>query len=394
MSIDKKTIQRVFLGVAGCILLYWFLHETDRVKRILQGVTGILSPFLLGAALAFIINVPMRAMEKLLGGMKKAGARRALALVLTLLVLVLVIALVFWLLIPQLSQTIQTLIPQLRDFFVRMQARIQDYIDDDPELLKWINENTSLASLNWADLAQKVVSFVGNSLSTILGSIFSAIGSLSGAVMNVFVGVIFAIYCLFDKEKLGRQFRRVGYAILPEGICDELIRILQLTNKTFSDFLSGQCLEVCILGSMFAVAMTLFRMPYVALISVLIAVTAFIPIVGAWIGCIVGAFLILVTNPLQAVVFVVMFLILQQIENNMIYPKVVGTSVGLPSMWVLIAVSVGGSVMGVAGMVLMIPMVSVCYALARQYTDRLLDRKNIDPGKTGRPVPPPEQKDS
>jgi len=162
---------------------------------------------------------------------------------------------------------------------------------------------------------------------------------------------------------------------------------LRLTNSTFSNFLSGQCLEVCILGCLFAVSMAIFRMPYIPLVSVLVAVTAFIPVVGAFVGCIFGAFFILVDNPIQAVGFVVMFLVLQQIENNLIYPRVVGTSIGLPGMWVLLAVAIGGEMMGVAGMFLMIPLASVVYSLLREITNKRLDNNNIDENKL-EPQPP------
>ena len=200
--------------------------------------------------------------------------------------------------------------------------------------------------------------------------------------MKTFALVVFiAVYVLLAKETLARQGRKVLYAFLPEGASDYIVRVLRLTNSTFSNFLSGQCVEVCILGSMFAISMAIFRMPYIPLISVLIAVTAFIPIVGAFIGCIVGAFLIFVNDPLQAVIFVGMFLALQQIENNIIYPRVVGTSIGLNGMWVLIAVAVGGELFGIAGMFLMIPVTSVIYTLIREVTNNRLNKLTIDPEK-------------
>ena len=162
---------------------------------------------------------------------------------------------------------------------------------------------------------------------------------------------------------------------------------MRLTNSTFSNFLSGQCVEVCILGALFAICMAIFRMPYIPLISVVIAVTAFIPIVGAWTGCVIGAFLILVENPALAVWFVVMFVIIQQVENSMIYPRVVGTSVGLSGMWVLVAVSVGGELMGVLGMFLMIPVVSVLYTIIKEFTNKRLRDVPVEAAKL-RPQPP------
>lgn len=152
---------------------------------------------------------------------------------------------------------------------------------------------------------------------------------------------------------------------------------MQLTNSTFSNFISGQCLEACILGCLFAVTMAIFKMPYIPLVSVIIAVTALIPVVGAFVGCFVGAFFILVNDPMQSLTFIALFLVLQQLENNLIYPRVVGTSIGLPGMWVLVAVTIGGEIMGVAGMLLMIPLASVLYALAREFTNRRLRERSI-----------------
>ena len=195
------------------------------------------------------------------------------------------------------------------------------------------------------------------------------------------IGLVFALYCLAQKEILARQARRLVYAFLPERISDEIIRVMRLTNTTFSNFISGQCLEAIILGGMFAVVMALFRLPYIVLISVLIALTALVPIVGAFVGCFIGAFLILVNDPFQAVIFVAVFLVLQQIEGNLIYPKVVGTSIGLPGMWVLASVTVGGEIMGVMGMLVMIPIVSVCYTLLREITYSRVEKRQIDPDK-------------
>ena len=222
---------------------------------------------------------------------------------------------------------------------------------------------------------------VTGSLGKVVGSTVDVVKNLISSIWSLFVSLVFSLYCLGNKERLARQGRRILYSILPERWSDEVIRIGRLANSTFSNFFSGQCIEVVILGSMFALTMTILRMPYVPLVSVLVAVTAFIPIVGAWVGCAVGALFILVNDPMQALVFVIMFLVLQQIENNLIYPRVVGTSVGLPSMWTLAAVTIGADIMGVAGMVLMIPMCSVLYTLLSEFTADRVRVKGIDPEK-------------
>ena len=381
MEINKKAFRNLFIAIAACIVLYWMLHDSDRVRGIWNTVSGMFSPFVLGAAVAFILNVPMRGIEGILKGIKNISLRRTIALVLAIIVFVLVVALVFWLLIPQIGQTIQSLIPKMSTFFINLGSNIQSFLNENPKLMEYVMQYTDLEKFDWAALIEKAMSFLGDSVSTIANGAFSAIGSVTGAIVDAVIGIVFAIYCLYRKEILSRQGRRILYSFLPEHVCDEIIRILRLANSTFSNFLSGQCVEVLILGCMFAIFMAIFRMPYIPLVSVLVAVTAFIPVVGAFVGCIFGAFFIFVNNPIQAIWFVVMFLILQQIENNVIYPRVVGTSIGLPGMWVLVAVTVGGDMMGVGGMFLMIPFASVLYTLMREITDRRLNARGIDPEK-------------
>ena len=382
MHIEKKTLRSLFLGTAGCIVLYWVLHDSDMVISLWNAFLGMLSPFLLGAGLAFILNVPMRGIESMLNDdIKRPGARRVTAILLTFAAFILVITLVFLLLIPQIGSTIDSLLPQILEFVESMETAINTFLANNPELMQWFYDNTGLQSIDWGTLAQQVLGVVGDSLSTIFSGAMSAIGSITGAVVDIVVAVVFALYCLARKETLARQGRKLLYAFIPETWADWTIRVLRLTNETFSNFLSGQCLEVCILGSMFAVSMWIFGMPYIPLVSVLVAVTAFIPVVGAFAGCILGAFFILVDDFFLAIGFVVMFLILQQIENNLIYPRVVGHSIGMPGMWVLFAVIIGGEIFGVADMFLMIPLTSVVYTLLGEVTNSRLAERQIDSEK-------------
>lgn len=387
MEFNKKTLRNIFIGVAACIVLYWLLHETERVRSVFNGIKVVIEPFVVGATIAFIINVPMRSIERFLVKIKSQRLRRVVALLLTVIILLLVLALVFYLLIPQLVTTGTVFAARLPGFFTDVQNSVTAFLENNPQLLQWVYENTDLESVNFADVIKKVVDVAGDSVSAILTGAFTAIGGLAGILVNGVISIIFAIYALFNKEVLARQGRKLLYAYLPEKWCDNVVRVLRLSNSTFSNFLSGQCLEVCILGCLFAVAMAIFQMPYIPLVSVLVAVTAFIPVVGAFAGCILGAFFILVDNPLQAVWFVVMFLVIQQFEGNVIYPRVVGTSIGLPGMWVLLAVAVGGELFGVVGMFLMIPMASVLYALIREMTHARLEKRQIEEEKL-LPQPP------
>lgn len=387
---NKKTLRSIFLGIAGCIVLYWLLHEPERIGALFFKLRMIFSPFIVGATMAFILNVPLRAFERLLSGIGRKGARRGLAILLTLLSVALVLAGVFWLLVPRLIQTVESLISQIPGFLLRTRDDIVHYLNNNPELMEWLQEHTDYENINWASVIQDVATWITGKMGNIVDSTITTVVSLGNGVFNAIVSLVFSLYCMGSKETLARQGRKLIYALFPEKFCDEAVRVLRMANSTFSSFLSGQCLEAVILGLMFAVCMSIFRMPYMPLVSVIIAVTALVPIVGAFVGCAVGAFFILVDNPVQAVGFVIMFLVLQQIEGNMIYPKVVGTSIGLPGMWVLVAVAVGGDLMGVGGMLLMIPLTSVLYALAGEYAGKRLAARKVNPDKLE--AQPPELK--
>lgn len=377
MQIDKKMMHRLFLLVAGSIVFAWLVLDTSRATELFLTVWNMIAPFVAGAGFAFVFNVPMRAIENQLEGIRKAGLRRGLAIVLTIFLLILVIMFVVELLVPQIRLTTESLAEKIPGFVERSAASIMVFMDDNPEIKEWVMETTNLEQLDWSSILQNILTVVGESVSKVMGGAVNVIGNITGAVVNAVISIVFAIYCLARKDILACQGRRIAYALLSEKNGDRVVRVLRLTNVTFSNFISGQCLEACILGCLFAVVMAILKMPYISLVSVIIAVTALIPVVGAFVGCIVGAFFILVNDPLQAVTFVAMFLVLQQLENNLIYPRVVGTSIGLPGMWVLVAVTIGGEIMGVGGMFVMIPMVSVLYALAREYTNKRLAEKNI-----------------
>jgi len=376
VHIDKKLMHRVFGLIAGSILFAWLVLDTARATALFRSFWDLISPFVLGAGIAFVFNVPMRSIENRLD-IRKEGFRRTLAILLTIGALVLVIMFVVELLVPQIGLTVDALALKIPAFVERTANKLMLLMEDNPELKEWILDVTKLESIDWNAILTKTLSFLSNRLTTWMGSAVNVIGNVTSGLVNLVIGIVFALYCLSRKEILARQGRRILYSVLSEKRADEIIRVLRLTNVTFSNFISGQALEAVILGGLFAVAMALFKMPYIPLVSVVIAVTALIPVVGAFVGCIVGAFFILVDDPLLALTFIAMFLVIQQLENNIIYPRVVGTSIGLPGMWVLVAVTVGGELMGVAGMLLMIPLASVLYTLAREFTDKRLAERNI-----------------
>ena len=325
---------------------------------------------MVGAAIAFVINVPMRAIEKNLfpKSRKLDKVRRPLAFVLTLLAVLAVVSVVVILVVPQLVETFRTLGSKVPAFMDKAEEYIEGIFKDYPQIQSTISE----LSLDWSGIMTSVSGWVQSGLSSTIDVAASAVNG----IVSAFIGFVFAVYILLQKEKLGNQAKMVLYALVPEKAADRVLEIASQTSRTFSNFLSGQCLEAVILGCMFAVVMLILRMNYVALISVLIAFTALIPLVGAFIGCFIGAFLIFMDNPVQALVFVIVFLVIQQIEGNLIYPKVVGESVGLPAMWVLFVVTIGGKIMDVMGMLIMIPASSVVYALFREFVVKKLHTKS------------------
>ena len=376
-------IRKIFFGVAGCILLTWLLYDIDRFIAIWNKLVSILGPITIGACLAFVMNVPMRGIERLLRKVKKQSIRRGLSMGITALLLVFVVVGVFLLLIPQLVETMESLIPRVEKLFNEGAASVTEFINGDSPFMEAVRKYTDFESIDVAGIASKGVSILGQVVTGLLSNVLNIISSVINGLFDAVIAIVLAVYFLFQKETLARQSRRVLYAYLPESKADYLVRVGRLTNAIFSRFLSGQCLEVVILGSMFAVSMAIFQMPYIPLVSVVVAVTAFIPVVGAWVGCILGAFLILVGSPepTLAVWFVVMSVVLQQIENNMIYPRVVGNSIGLSGLWVMFAIILGGGLLGVMGMFIMIPVVSVVYTLVGEHTHNRLKQRGVDPAK-------------
>ena len=386
MEWNKENRKGLLLVICGGVAFYCALQNLPAVLAACGWVLGILTPFLLGAAIAFILNVPMRAIERHLypGTKRGAALRRPLSLVLTLVAVIGVLVLASCVIGPGVKDAVKSIASQAPAAFERLQEQLIGLEQYLPQIEDWVQN----LSIDWKSLSQKAIQLAqswGGSLLSTGGGLM--VGVVSG--VSTFVSaLIFSFYSLLQKEKLARQGRQVFYALLPLKAADRVLEILRLTDWTFSGFLSGQCLEACILGTMFVVAMTLFRMPYALLVGVLIALTALIPIVGAFIGCGVGALLIAITDPWKALMFVVLFLVLQQIEGNLIYPHVVGSSVGLPSIWVLAAVTLGGKLMGVAGMLFFIPLCSVLYALFRGYVKDRLAKKQV-PAKKWRDPPPP-----
>ena len=355
------------------------LWKFDVVLGVLKTIWDIIFPFVLGGAIAFLTNVPMSFLEKkIFENVKKKNKivrklKRPISLILTIVLVVGVIALVMFGVIPQLTRTMGTLVTSINDFIPQMQSWIGEFFHNNQEIMNLVDqiEFDPDQAIKWG------ISLLGNGAGNMMNTTMSAVGSIVSGVATFFIAFSFACYILFQKEKLHIQIRKVFFAFLPRQKADTFLKVCSLTYRTFANFLAGQCLEAVILGSMFVVTLSILKMPYALLIGILIAFTALIPIFGAFIGCAVGSFLIFMVNPQQAILFVIVFLVLQQIEGNLIYPHVVGESVGLPSIWVLAAVTIGGNLMGIVGMLVFIPLLSVLYTIFREFVYLRLKKQNI-----------------
>lgn len=379
MDLNKKSMKKIRELIVFTAILVVALWKFDTVLEGAKNIWGILFPFVLGGAIAFVINVPMSFLEKKIFGKTKDGNKvgeklaRPISLLLTIILAVGVIALVMFGVIPQLTRTMGSLMISIANFVPQMQNWIREFSHNNQDIMKLVNQ----VQFNPDQAIKWGISILGSGAGNMMNTTMSAVGSIVSGFATFFIAFSFACYILFQKEKLYIQIRKIFFAFIPRKKAEAFLKICSLTYRTFANFLTGQCVEAVILGSMFVVTLSILKMPYALLIGTLIAFTALIPIFGAFIGCAVGCFLIFMVSPKQAILFIIVFLILQQIEGNLIYPHVVGGSVGLPSIWVLAAVTIGGNLMGIVGMLIFIPLVSVLYTIFREFVYLRLKEKNI-----------------
>ena len=380
MNLNKENMRKLRELILFTIIILIALWNYLLIFQAIRFVFGIVFPFLLGGAIAFVLNVPMNFLEEKLFRNRFVRDKkpfrklaRPMSLILTLIIVIGVVVLVMFVVIPELGKTLISLGRTIRLFVPEAQRFLEELFTDNSEIQNWLNG----LNLDPERMIDSAMSFFQNGAGNVLNSTVSAISSIVSGVTTFVIAFVFSCYILLQKENLGRQFRRLFYALLPEKHVDWFLRVCSLTSASFNSFLSGQCLEAFILAAMFFVSMSLLNMPYALVIAVLIGVTALIPIFGAFIGCFVGVFLILIASPIKALWFLVLFLVLQQVEGNVIYPRVVGGSVGLPSIWVLVAVTLGASLGGVLGILFAIPVVSVVYTLLREHVRRCIHERGI-----------------
>lgn len=383
----KKLLAYISVG-SVLIVLFCILQNFPAVLAWLKAFLGIFSPIILGFMIAFVLNLPMRGLEGIwnrierfivskkkkgpgIGSRISAAVKRPFCLLLSILVILLVISAVISLIVPEISKAIMMIVEETPGYFLKVKNWWLAYTEEYPMVSEYIQN----MDIDWDATIKSVIGFVGSGTVGVVGStVMGVINSITG-VVNFIIAVIFAAYVLFCKETLARQARKLLDAFLPQKPRKVFLHIASTSHRIFCAFVTGQCIEAVILGSLCAIGMLIFRFPYAAMVGALVGVTALIPVVGGLIGQGVGAFLILMNNPVQALMFLVFMVCLQQIENNLIYPRVVGSSVGLPGIWVLAAVMVGGGIGGVAGMLFAVPVASVLYTLLREYTNARLAKK-------------------
>lgn len=381
MNLDKENVKKIRGLIFFTALIFVALWNYKVVFQAVKFTGNVLLPFAVGGAIAFVLNVPMRFIENRLFEQTKFGKTkwgqklaRPVSFIIALLFVIGIIGVVIFVVVPELGNTVVNIGKTVQEFVPQVQTWAEKIFHDNPELVAQIQS----FEFNWDKILGNVVNFLKSGAGSVLGTTVEAAKSIVSGVYTFFIAFVFSCYILLQKEKLSIQVRKLMYAFLPKDWSDILVALGSVSHKTFSSFLTGQCVEAVILGAMFFVVMTIIRLPYALLIAVLIAFTALIPIFGAFIGCAVGALLIFMVDPMKALIFIIVFLVLQQVEGNFVYPHVVGNSVGLPSIWVLAAVSIGASLMGVVGMLVFIPIVSVAYTILRGIVNRRLKEKNIE----------------
>ncbi|MDO5602924.1 MAG: AI-2E family transporter [Oscillospiraceae bacterium] len=394
---DKSKMKKTAALIAFGILLFWGLENRATVLDFLLTTLGMLTPFLLGLCLAFVINVPMRSIEKHLFTRRKWGQKqiaqklkRPASIVITLLLFCLGLGIILFQIIPQVDETVRALSQKLPGFVKWLQECTQQLSVWIPEIKEYIGG----INFNWQTVIDAAMNFLQTGATSIVNSTLGIATGVFSGVMNILLALVFAIYFLAQKEKFSAQFHHLTKAYLKDRPYEKLNRVASIANITFTKFITGQCTEAVIVGFMFFIVMSLLGFPYALLIAIVVGVTALIPMLGAYIGYVFALCLILVAVPERAIWFTVVFVLLQQLDGNIVYPRVVGNSVGLPSIWVLVAVTLGGSLMGILGMLISVPLCSIIYALTQESVRVRLEKKQsaaqapADAPKTAGPKTP------
>ncbi len=366
-----KENKKFLFALLGIFLLYVAIHYWPSISGFLGKLISAASPLFIGAVVAYFINLPMQFYEKKLFAKTKKPLlmkiRRPLCLFLAIISFAVVISLVIGLVVPQLISCIQLIISKLPDAMDQLIALLRKSTLISDKVI------ASLSAVDWESRIDQLVDLVTGGITDMMSIVISTVTGLISGIVTAFLSLIFSLYLLSGKDRLRKQMGRLAKAFLPEKAENKLRYFIEVISSSFHRYLVGQCTEALILGALCAVGMLILRLPYAAMIGALIAFTAMIPVAGAYIGAGIGAFMILTVSPLKALIFLIFITVLQQLEGNLIYPKVVGSSMGLPGIWVLAAVTVGGGLAGVLGMLFGVPLASAFYRIIR---DMLHEKEN------------------
>ncbi len=379
--VDKKFIAHV-LFIA---LLVFAVYKIETILGFISYVIGVLSPLLFGCGLAYAVNVLMAPIERHLfpsATFKKArSVRRGLAIFLSLCMLAAIVVAVLYLVIPSLADTVVLLTESLQDLYTRFTNWIQENQTRFPELADF------MSGLEWSSIVNAVSGFFSSGTGDIFTSAISMIGTFFTLVIDIIVAFVFMIYILFNKEKLASQVNRLLHAFIKDKHLTRIYHVLATAHHCFTSYIIGQVIEAAVLGLSCTLGMLIFGFPYAALVGCFIGVTALVPFVGAYVGGALGAIMIFTVSPIRALWFIVFLFVLQQIEDNLIYPRIVGTSIGLPGIWVIAAITIGGSIGGVLGMILGVPAFATVYKLLGEFVDHHSERKEAVRAEAGASAP-------
>ena len=355
----KKTLKLVIIA----IIAYWILNHYQIVLSLLSKLLSVLMPFIIGCMIAFVLNVLMIRIEKQLSKVivnpKLKILKRVLSILGSIALVVGVVAIIIILIIPELVSAIKVIALSLPEVIDNLQNWTDSHSIYLPQLENLINQ------IDVESLGNELSKFAKTEFSGVLDSTIDILAVIVNGIVNFVLGLVFAIYILMSKETLKYQTKRLINAYLPSKVADNIFEVARLSRTTFSNFIIGQTVEAFILGALCTIGMIILGLPYAPMVGSLVGITAFIPIIGAYIGGAIGAFMIFTVDYMQAFIFIIFLVILQQLEGDLIYPRVVGSTIGLPSIWVLFAVTVGGSLWGITGVLLGVPIVSVIYSLVK-----------------------------
>lgn len=375
MNLDRENMKKIMFIIAFALIFAVCIFNLGTVFYYINIAYAVVTPFLAGGAMAFVVNIPMKiAEEKFFNNKYTSKVKilnrlsRPLSLVLSFIFILGIVSIVVGIVLPELYSTVLAISGSISEFLPKLYDFVKENVDN-AMIEKYIYQ---LQKINWFNILTDFLNVFTSGAGSVISTTLNVVGSIMSTTFDFLIAFIFCIYLLIQKETLANQTKLVIKAYLKEKYYKKIVYVAALTNKTFSNYITGQCLDAFILGVMFFVVLLIAGMPYSLLIGILIGFTALIPMIGSFIGCVISVLLIFMISPAQSLIFLIIFIILQQIEENLIYPKVVGNSVGLPSIWVIVAVSVGGSLWGVIGMIICIPLFSVLYTLFKDHTKKRL----------------------